>query len=315
MYISNLRIIRYLCAIFIIFTLNFIIPRAMPGDPVLNLLGEDFIVSQRSVDEIRKEIGLDKPVFIQYLNYWNDIFHLDLGRSYRLNSGVAHIIFSRLKWTLALMLPAVLIGSLTGTVLGAFAGWDHTCLPNKLLTLTALSVYSCPPFFFSLIILYVFSFKLGMFPIKGFYTTGTIADIIHHLALPALIIILISASGHYMIMRGSVLQEKTKTYILFAKAKGLSGKRILFGHIFKNAFLPVLTSIAIEFGFMFSGVLFIEIVFSLNGMGTLIFDAIVSRDYPVLQGSFLVITMMIIFSNLCADFLYGYLDPRVRCRY
>ena len=120
------------------------------------------------------------------------------------------------------------------------------------------------------------------------------------------------ASRNYIVMRGSVIQEKDKPYVLFARAKGLYGLRILFHHVFKNAILPLVTLVALDFGFIFSGALFVEIVFSLNGMGTLIFDALLARDYPVLQGCFLIITVMVIGVNFAVDILYSVIDPRVR---
>ena len=137
-------------------------------------------------------------------------------------------------------------------------------------------------------------------------------DIAHHLFLPILVMTLFSLSRNYMIMRGSVLQEKNSLYAAFARAKGLYDDEVLFRHVFKNALLPIITLLALDFGFILSGALFVEIVFSMNGMGNLIYDALLSRDYPVLQGSFLIITLMVVSANLLADLLYSRLDPRVR---
>ena len=130
--------------------------------------------------------------------------------------------------------------------------------------------------------------------------------------LPILVMTLFSLSRNYMIMRGSVIQEKSNLYAAYARAKGLYDEEILFRHIFRNALLPIITLLALDFGFILSGALFIEIVFSMNGMGNLIYDALISRDYPVLQGSFLVITLMVVLFNLLADLLYSHIDPRVR---
>ena len=173
-------------------------------------------------------------------------------------------------------------------------------------------VYATPPFFLALILLYVFAVEYPVFPLKGFYTTGTWTDVLKHLTLPATALTLFSASRNFMIMRGSVLQEKKRLYVDYARAKGLLGASVLFKHVFQNASPPLVTLIALDFGFIFSGALFVEIIFSMNGMGTLIFDALMSRDYPVLQGSFLVITFMVIAANCVADLLYGWIDPRVR---
>jgi len=312
--ISKKKILRYLLALFIIFSLNFIIPRIMPGDPLTNLLGEEFSLSEAALQELRSELGLDSPLMLQYIKYWKNIFLFDLGYSYHFNQKVIPLITGRMKWTLVLLLPSIIFGAILGTILGALSGWKKNALPNKTITWTFLTIYSSPPYFLGIILLYIFSFKWGLFPFKGFYETGTLSDIIQHLFLPVLIMSAFSASRNYMIMRGSVLIEKEKLYVVYARAKGLYKEAILFRHIFKNAILPVLTLVALDFGFLFSGALFVEIVFSMNGMGTLIYEALLSRDYPVLQGCFLIITLMVIGANLFSDVLNGIIDPRVRER-
>jgi peptide/nickel transport system permease protein len=309
---SKKKALRYFIALFIIFTLNFFIPRAMPGDPIINLLGENFIANEATIQELRAELGLDKSLPAQYLNYWKDIFTLRLGYSYHFNQKVFTLIFSRMKWTLALLFPSILLGAILGTLLGALSGWKKNNLANKTTTWAFLAVYSSPPYFLGIIFLYIFSFKWGLFPFKGFYETGSFLDVLQHLFLPILIMSAFATSRNYMIMRGSVLIEKEKLYVLYARAKGLYGNSILFRHIFKNASLPVITLIALDFGFLLSGALFVEIVFSMNGMGTLIYEALLSRDYPVLQGCFLIITIMVIAANFFADVLYSFIDPRVR---
>jgi peptide/nickel transport system permease protein len=284
----------------------------MPGDPLNNILGEEFTLTEAAKQELKKELGLDKSLLYQYIDYWKAIFQAELGYSYHFGQKVSLLIFSRAKWTLAILVPSLLIGALLGTLLGALSGWRRNKLPNKALTTLFLSIYSSPPYFLGILLLYLFSFKLEWFPLKGFYDTGTAWDILRHLFLPVMIMSAFTASRNYMIMRGSVFIEKEKLYVLYARAKGLSGNSILFRHVFKNASLPVVTLIALDFGFLLSGALFVEIVFSMNGMGTLIYEALLSRDYPVLQGCFLLITLMVIGANLLADVLYSFIDPRVR---
>lgn len=312
MFLSGKKGIRYLLALLIIFSLNFIIPRAMPGDPLTNLLGEEFTLSGTALQELRSELGLDKPLTFQFFQYWKNILHLDLGYSYHFNQNVISLILSRMKWTLALLVPSILLGAFLGTFLGALSGWRRNTFANKATTWFFLAVYSSPPYFLGIIFLYIFAFKWGIFPFKGFYSTGTVVDVLQHLFLPVMIMGAFAASRNFMIMRGSVVIEKEKLYVLYAKAKGLLGFGILHRHVFKNAVLPVLTLIALDFGFLLSGALFVEIIFSMNGMGTLIYDALLSRDYPALQGCFLIITLMVIGANLVTDILYGFIDPRVR---
>lgn len=312
MSLSSKKAGRYALALFIIISLNFIIPRAMPGDPLTNLLGEDVIMTDSLVVQLRNEMGLDRPLSEQYLDYWWDILHMDLGYSFHLHSPVSQIIFTRMKWTLLLAVPSLIIGSVLGTLLGALAGWKSEGPRQKAETALLLAIYCTPPYFLCLIVLYLFSFRLDLFPLKGFYSTGSIADIAEHLFLPVAVMTLFTLSRNYMIMRGSVISEKGSLYAAFARAKGLYDRQILFRHVFKNALLPIVTLLAMDFGFILSGALFIEIVFSMNGMGNLIYDALLSRDYPVLQGSFLLITIMAVSANLLADLLYSRLDPRVR---
>jgi len=308
------KLVRYLLALFVIFSLNFFLPRAMPGDPVTNLLGEDYVIDEASLAGLKAELGLDRPLLIQYLRYWIDVFRLDLGRSYHYHERVSRVIGARMPWTLLLVGVSILLGAALGTVLGALSGWGRGSLRNRTSTLFFLAVYSTPPFFLCLLLLYVFAFKLGWFPLAGVYSSGTTGDILRHFLLPILALTLYLGARYYLIMRGSVLQEKGKPYVLYARAKGLFGREILYRHVFRNASLPIVTLLALDFGFIFSGALFVEIVFSMNGMGTLIYDALLARDYPVLQGIFLVITVMVVAANGLADAVYPLIDPRVRRR-
>ena len=312
MSLAGKKAIRYILALFLIASLNFAIPRLLPGDPLTNLLGEDVILTDSSIQELRLKMGLDQPWSHQYLEYWRSLLRLDLGYSFHLHRPVSKLISDRMKWTLLLSVPPLTIGAILGTILGALAGWRKSSRSQRVQMALFLAIYCTPPYLLSLIVLYLFAFQLGLFPMKGFYSTGSIQDVAHHLFLPALMMTLFTLSRNYMIMRGSVLQEKSNLYAAFARAKGLYDKEILFRHIFRNALLPIITLLALDFGFILSGALFIEIVFSMNGMGSLIYDALLSRDYPVLQGSFMIITIMVVSANLLADLLYSRLDPRVR---
>jgi peptide/nickel transport system permease protein len=283
----------------------------MPGDPITNLLGEDFVMTEEALQELKEKMGLDKPLHLQYLDYWNNVFHFDFGYSYHFKGTVTSILLSRIKWTLLLLLPSIFMSAIFGSIIGSLSGWKSSSKSSKSLTLIEIAFYSTPTFFFSLIMLYIFSFKLRLFPIKGFYITGGILDVLHHFFLPILIMTLFLTSRNYMIMRGSVIQEKSKLYVVYAKAKGLSERQILFKHIYKNASLPLLTLLALDFGFILSGALFIEIIFSMNGMGNLIYEGLISRDYPILYGSFMLISIMVILANAIVDVVYSVIDPRI----
>ena len=308
------KITRYILAFAAIITLNFFIPRLMPGDPLVNLLGEDLSISREQMESLRSELGLDKPLGVQYVRYWGDVVTLDLGYSYHYSQPVASVIGKRMGWTLVIILPSLLIGALAGAVFGSRAGWKAGTLKSKIATSAVLCIYSVPPFFLALLFLYFFAFRLGLFPLKGYYDTGTFFDVLRHLVLPVLVLSLFTMSRNYMIMRGSVIQEKRKLYTLYARSKGLGSTLVRKRHVFWNASLPLVSLIALDFGFIFSGALFVEIIFSMNGMGTLIYEAIRELDYPTLQGSFYIIAVMIIGFNILADVTYALIDPRVRKR-
>lgn len=304
--------LRYIISFFLIVTVNFALPRAMPGDPVLNLVGEDAFLSEATIIELRAELGLDKPWVIQYIEHLRDLFHFDIGYSYHFHAPVADLIYERMFWTLMFVGLSIIIGAVLGTCAGAIAGWEPDTKRSRSMTFTAMAISCTPPYFLALMALFIFSFKLGITPLKGYYTTFTFSSIVQHLMLPVAVMSLFSASRNFMVMRGSVIQEKEQLYALYAKAKGLHNYQVLFKHVFRNASLPIITQVAMDFGFMFSGALFIEIVFSLNGLGTLVYDAILGRDYPVLHGVFLVIALSVMIGNLLADLLYAVADPRVR---
>jgi peptide/nickel transport system permease protein len=306
------KLIRYSAALFIIFSLNFLIPRLMPGDPVLNLMGENVSVTENTLQTLRSEMGLDSPLFVQYIRYWKQLSRLDLGYSYFFHSRISTLILKRTKWTLLLLLPSIFLGALIGIFGGARAGWRDRSPVSRISTYGFLILYSSPPFFLGLLALYIFSFQLRWFPLKSVYTSGNILMVFHHLFLPVLVLTLFAAARNFLVMKGSVLQEKTKLYVLQARASGLAEKDIVRNHLTKNAALPVMTLVALDFGFLLSGALLIEIIFSLNGMGTLIYDALQARDYPTLQGAFLLITVMVILANISTDILYGLIDPRVK---
>ncbi|MHC1755599.1 MAG: ABC transporter permease [Methanosarcina sp.] len=303
---------RYLASLVLITVINFTLPRLMPGDPVKNLIGEDVYVSENVMEELRAELGLNRSLYEQFASCLSDLLHLDLGYSYHLHAPVAEILLDRMSWTLLFVGVSVLIGALMGSLLGALAGWKPERIMSRFAGF-AFVVLSCtPPYFLALLSLYLFSFKLGLFPSKGFYDAPEIGNVLHHLFLPVCVMSAFSASRNFLVMRGSVIQEKEQLYALYARAKGLHDTGILFRHVIKNASLPVITLLALDFGFLFSGALFIEIIFSLNGMGTLIYGAIMGKDYPLLQGAFLVIALTALFANMLADLLYALIDPRVR---
>jgi peptide/nickel transport system permease protein len=310
--------IRYSVSLFIIVTLIFIIPRMMPGDPFVSLLGEEvYYRSPELVAELKAQYGLDRPLPEQYISYLHNLVHGNFGYSFHYSQPVWSVIAYKMKWTFVLLIPSVILGAIVGIVLGSVAGWRHGRGMDTAVTSLFLFIYSMPHYWLAMIFVLIFAFYLGLFPLSGI-TGGGLAgaeklkDVLWHMALPTFVLTLFGASYNYFIMRGSVLQVLGEGFVLTARAKGLSEKDVLFRHVLRNAMLPLVTVIALDFGFMVSGALLVEIVFSWGGMGTLVYDAVLARDYPLLHGSFLIIAFCVLAANFMADVLYAVIDPRIR---
>lgn len=309
---------RYLIALFIIVSLNFLVPRLMPGDPLMNLVGEEaFYGSGGALEELRTELGLDQPMVVQYGRYMVDVVTGDWGYSYLYLRPVANAIASHLGWTLLLILPAVVLAAAIAAILGGIAAWYRGSRIDAGLTGVFLMAYSMPHYWLAMLALFVFSFHLGWFPL-GKVTSGGLSglpyvlDVGWHMLLPLSVVTVFKAAYDFLIVRSSVVSILGEDYILMAQAKGLSRMAVLFKHALRNAMAPLLTVTAVQFGMVFSGTLLIEVVFSWPGMGTLVYDAIGARDYPLLQAAFLIVAVCVLAANFAADMLYPKLDPRTR---
>jgi len=308
---------RYLIALFVIVSLGFILPRLMPGDPLMNIVGEEaYYASGGALDALRSDLGLDQPLLVQYGRYLGGLVSGDWGYSYLYLRPVFESVSQHLGWTLLLMLPAVLLGAIIAAILGGLAAWHRGTRRDAGLTGAFLLVYSMPHYWLAMLALFVFSFHLGWFPLgkatSGVSSLPPLLDVGWHLLLPLVVVTLFKAAYDFLIVRSSVVSIYGEDYILMAQAKGLSSKAVLFKHALRNALAPLVTATAIQFGMIFSGTLLIEVVFSWPGMGTLIYDAIGARDYPLLQASFLIVAVCVLIANFVADMLYPKLDPRTR---
>ena len=311
------KLIRYAFTFFLILSLNFALPRMMPGDPIVNLLGEEALHNDpRMIEQLRTEHGLDKPLHVQYSSYLRSLAGMDLGYSIHKNLSVGELIANNLIWTLLLVFPSVLIGSILALLFGSLAGFRNKSLTDYLLTALALLFYTCPPFLLAMLLLSIFAFHLGLFPLGNLTSGGRegldyALDVAWHLFLPVAALSLLGASYKFLVVRNSVTQIFDEQFIVAARAKGLTERCILLRHVIRNVLPPFISMVALSLGFMVSGALIVEIVFSLNGMGTLIYDAVVARDYPVMQGCFLVLTVFVMAANFAADMLYAIADPRI----
>jgi len=276
----------------------------------MNMIAEDSHANPDLIASLRGEMGLDDPLPVRYLDYWGRILSGDLGSSYLLHRPVAEVLKARAGMTLSIALPALLLGAVFGGILGSFAGLRPGSPSSAAASGFFLVFRSAPPYFLSLILLYLFSYAWGIIPLKGFGGSGQFV----RLLLPRTILGLSVTAGTFLVARASAAEEAGKPYVQYARSKGLRKGELLFFHILRNSLPPVIGALAIDVGFLLGGALLVEIVFSLNGMGSLISEAVAARDYPVLQGSLLLITLMVIGANITADILTAFLDPRVKKR-
>jgi peptide/nickel transport system permease protein len=310
--------------LFLAVTLNFFLPRLMPGDPMALIVGNavrQMNAAQKA--ELRHAYGLDKSLADQYVIYLGNLAKGDLGQSYRYSGGktVAQTILSHLGWTLLLVGVSLVVATLLGSVLGAWAAW-HRGRPGDLGLLTALfTLRAMPPFWLAMLLIPIFAVSLRLLPSGDSYSfprpTGPagLVDVAHHAILPIIVLTLAYLPVAFAIMRSSMLSVLGAPYIRTARAKGLSERALLYRHALRNALLPVVTSFALDFGQMLGGVVLIETVFNYRGIGSMMFEAVKSRDYPLLQGGFLVFTLGVLTINLFTEWLYTRIEPRLRGRH
>jgi len=312
------KALRYVIVLFVIISLNFLLPRLMPGDPVMNIVGEEaFYGSGKALEELKVELGLDGSLATQYVRYLGDVFTGDWGYSYLYMRPVLDSVALHLRWTLALVMPAIILGAIIAAICGSIAAWYRKTRTDVGLSTSFLFAYAMPHYWVAMMLLFVFSFQLDWFPlgkVSSGDSTGIayFGDVLWHMVLPLTALTIYKSSYDFLVVRNSVLSIYGEDYILMAHAKGLSRMAVLFKHGLRNALAPLVTVTAIQFGAILSGALLVEIVFSWPGMGTLIYDAIGARDYPILQGAFFMIAVCMLLANFIADLLYAWLDPRTR---
>jgi peptide/nickel transport system permease protein len=304
-------------------TLNFLIPRLMPGDPVLSLISR--AQGQLDTDAIQSLyvlFGLDKSQSLpeQYISYWAQLLRGDLGLSFTFfPTPVTEVISDSLPWTLALVGITTVVAFLLGTGLGMLAGWRRGSWTDALLPVTTF-LASIPYFWLGLIAITLLAGQGGPFPAGGGYDPGVvpawdwafIGSAVTHTLLPALTILLTTMSGWVISMRNMMITVTAEDYITVAHAKGLSERRVMVSYAARNALLPNVSGFALQLGLIVGGTLLVEIVFSYPGVGYQLFQAVGAKDYPLLQGIFLILTLSVLAANLLADLVYLMLDPRTR---
>jgi peptide/nickel transport system permease protein len=312
------KAVRYVIVLFIIVSLNFFIPRWMPGDPLMNLIGEEaFYGSGEALEALRVKLGLDGPRYVQFARYLRNLFTGDWGYSYLYMRPVLQALVPHLRWTLLLVLPATLLGALIATFWGVLVAWHRKSLLDIGVSSLFLFIYSMPGFWLAMVVLFLFGFRLAWFPLGKVYSgersgLALVLDVGWHMVLPLAVLTVSKASHDFLVVRNAVVAVLSEDYILTARAKGLSSHVVLYRHVLKNALAPLITVTAIQLGAVLSGALLVEVVFSWPGMGSLIYAAIGARDYPLLQGAFFIIALCMLMANFVADLLYNWLDPRTR---
>ena len=316
------KISQYIVAFICIISLNFFLIHLMPGDPLIHLLGEEgyfYLSAQKpqALKELMAKYELDGPIYKQYFAYVINTLKADFGWSYHYGKPVFQVILYRLKWSMVLLLPSILIATILGTYFGILGGWKRGQKEDWFLTPVFLFVYSTPAYCLGFLFLLVFAFCFDLFPMGGMAQETSsgfagLLDMLKHMVLPVTVLVFHNTAYNYLIMRNAVRDISHEEYIITAISKGLKESRVLFCHVLKNVLPPLITVVAMDFGFMLGGALLVEIVFSWQGMGTLIYDAVLSRDYPLLSACFLVLALCMILANAVADFIYSVVDPRIK---
>jgi peptide/nickel transport system permease protein len=314
------RLALMVVSLFTVVTILFFLFRAVPGGPL------SAIMSPRMSEEARlrviEQFGLNEPMWKQYLNYIVQVVQLNFGQSFYYSRPVTTVIADRFLNTMSMMLSAFFVSYSIGIFLGAQLGWLRGTGKERIGMLIVLLVRSTPVFWTGMIVLYVFAFHLDLFPLGGMRSvtasySGPVEkflsfDFLYHLVLPVFTLSTFYTGLPLLLMRNNLLEVLSQDYIDTARAKGLTNRRILFHHAARNAILPVVTAFAIAIGFAVGGQVLIETVFSWPGLGREMVQASLRSDYPLAQGAFMLLSVIVITMNFVADVAYTYLDPRVR---
>ena len=302
-------------------TLNFILFRIMPGDPTRAVSGDPRVDTATRLALIAK-FGLDRPLFEQFVLYVYNLLRGEMGISFvQIGRPVVSIILGRkMVNTLVLMGSSMFLAFILGIAVGVVAAWRRGTKTDVSFIVFSLATYSMPVFWFGMLLLMLLSYHLHLVPIAGTITAGVAhpnflayaADYFHHLIAPMVTLAVSFFGGYFLFMRDTILDVFTEDYMLTARAKGLSDRKILFKHAMRNALLPMVSLMGVHVTFLISGATLTETVFSWDGLGRLIYDSVRNNDYPVLQGIFLIMAVLVVIASIIADIANAYLDPRIK---
>lgn len=303
------RILLTLPVIWVVVSVVFLLIHLVPGDPIAQMLGEG--ANTADIAALRHAYGFDAPLSQQYVHYWRGILHGDLGQSLRLHDSVTHLVLQRYPYTLALTLAALLIGIAVSVPSGILSALHRNRWQDRTLGVVSLVGLSFPNFALGPILILVFSIYFGWLPVST-AGTGGVGDFLVHLILPAITLGLGLAAILTRMVRTAMLEELGQDYIRTARAKGLSENRVVYRHALRNALIPVLTVIGLQFGSLLSGAIVTETIFSWPGIGRLTLSAISNRDYALVQGCILAVGLTYVAINLLTDVAYTIANPRMR---
>lgn len=311
----------HLLALLAVVSLVFALPRAMPGDPLAALQDPSsslYLTDPAVRERLAAQYGLDRPLGDQYVAYVTDLSHGDLGWSIERRTPVASLIGRHLRWTLLLVGTALVASAVLSFLAGISAAWRRGKAWDRVLLFVMTGSRAIPPYAMAALLLITFAVLVPLFPLSGATTAfarygsawAQVADIAHHLALPAAALTLTLLGGKFLVVRNSTVSALGEDYMVLARAKGLSTRLLKYRHAGRNALLPFVTLTAAELGFVVGPSIFVEAVFAYPGMGSLILRAVGARDYPVLEGAFLVLAVVVLVANLLVELVYARLDPR-----
>jgi peptide/nickel transport system permease protein len=313
------RLLQSIPLILFVMAINFVIIRAAPGDPITYLYGSSAEVCAEQMHRLREQLGLTQPLYIQYVLYLRQLLRGDLGYSVINRKPVLDLIRERIPATVVLMSAAFAFSVIVGGLWGVVSAVKARTQIDYWITIASLFGYSMPTFWLGLLLILVFSLQLGWFPTMGMTTLGGerpglagLVDVLHHLVLPTITLGTFYLATYARLIRATMLEVLGQEFITTAWSKGLPARVVYYKHALRNALLPVITIAGLQIGFMFAGAVLTETIFAWPGMGGLTYQAILQRDYALLMGLFLMVSVCVIFMNLVTDLLYTFIDPRIR---
>ncbi|TCR91728.1 ABC transporter permease [Rhizobium sp. BK376] len=299
------RLVQSVLILLGVAAITFLLLYALPADPAVLIAGRS--ATPQMVASIRHELGLDQPLLMQFLHYLINLVHGDLGRSYTQRTAVLPLILARLPATLILMAAGIVVEVVLGLTFGIIAAIRRGGLVDRTVMMLSFVGVSSPQFVVALLLLYVFAATLGWFPMSGFGTPA-------HVVLPATTLGVLGAGWYARMVRSAMIDVLNHDYVRTARAKGLSGRRIIFRHVLPNAILPIIAMIGIDIGQFMSGVVVVEAVYGWPGIGQLAWQAIQQVDIPIIMGVTLISALAIVLGNLAADVIAPFIDPRIRAQ-